>query len=77
MKAVCGSVIAFTGERPLQHANRCSSIGNSPRVRVHGGPTVADAILDRLLHQAHRLTLKGESLRRRHPQPKTPTDDPA
>lgn len=29
-----------------------------------GEPTIADAILDRLLHRAHRLTLKGESLRR-------------
>ena len=40
-------------------------------------PTVADAILDRLLHHAHRLTLKGESLRRRNPDPKTPSDSPA
>lgn len=28
-------------------------------------PTVADAILDRLIHNAHRLDLKGESLRKR------------
>jgi len=27
-------------------------------------PTVADAVLDRLVHTAHRLPLKGESLRR-------------
>ena len=27
-------------------------------------PTVADAILDRLVHNAHRLTLTGESLRK-------------
>jgi len=27
-------------------------------------PTVADAILDRVLHQAHKLDLKGESLRK-------------
>ena len=27
-------------------------------------PTIADAILDRLVHNAHRLTLKGESLRK-------------
>jgi len=27
-------------------------------------PTIADAILDRLLHNAHRLTLKGDSLRK-------------
>lgn len=29
-----------------------------------GDPTLADAILDRLLHNAHRLTLKGESMRK-------------
>jgi DNA replication protein DnaC len=28
-------------------------------------PTVADAILDRLIHNAHRIDLKGESLRQR------------
>lgn len=32
-----------------------------------GEPTLADAILDRLLHNAHRLALKGASLRRNHP----------
>jgi DNA replication protein DnaC len=30
-----------------------------------GEPTLADAILDRLLHQAHRFELKGDSLRRK------------
>lgn len=30
-----------------------------------GEQTVADAILDRIIHNAHRLELKGESLRRR------------
>jgi DNA replication protein DnaC len=29
-----------------------------------GDPTLADAILDRLIHNAHRLTLKGESMRK-------------
>jgi DNA replication protein DnaC len=28
-------------------------------------PTIADAVLDRLVHNAHRLQLKGESLRKR------------
>lgn len=31
---------------------------------VIGDPTIADAILDRLVHNAYRLTLKGESLRK-------------
>ncbi len=30
-------------------------------------PTLADAILDRLAHQAHRLELKGESMRKTRP----------
>ena len=35
-----------------------------------GDPTFGDAILDRLVHQAHRITLKGRSMRRKDP-PKT------
>jgi len=31
---------------------------------IIGDPTIADAILDRLVHNAHRLALKGESLRK-------------
>jgi DNA replication protein DnaC len=31
---------------------------------VIGDPTIADAILDRLVHNAHRLVLRGESLRK-------------
>ena len=29
-----------------------------------GNPTVADALLDRLVHNAHRIELKGESMRK-------------
>ncbi|SEN41916.1 ATP-binding protein, partial [Niastella yeongjuensis] len=32
---------------------------------VIGDSTVADAILDRMVHAAHRLELKGESLRKK------------
>lgn len=32
---------------------------------VIGEQTIADAILDRIVHAAHRLELKGESLRKR------------
>jgi DNA replication protein DnaC len=31
---------------------------------IVGDPTLADAILDRLIHNAHRIELKGESLRK-------------
>lgn len=30
-------------------------------------PTLADAILDRLVHRSHRIVLKGESMRRKRP----------
>lgn len=33
-----------------------------------GDPTLADAILDRLIHSAHRITLKGESMRKKEKQ---------
>jgi DNA replication protein DnaC len=29
-----------------------------------GDPTIADAILDRLIHDAYRITMKGESMRK-------------
>lgn len=32
-----------------------------------GSPTLADAILDRLVHHAHQLSLKGGSMRKLHP----------
>jgi DNA replication protein DnaC len=35
-----------------------------------GEPTIADAILDRIIHNAHRIELRGDSMRRKAP----PTD---
>ena len=32
---------------------------------IIGDPTLAEAILDRLVHNAYRITLKGESMRKR------------
>lgn len=42
-----------TSQLPLEHWHTCV-----------GDATFADAILDRLVHQAHRITLKGTSMRR-------------
>ena len=33
-----------------------------------GDNTLADALLDRLIHNAHRLALKGESMRKKRAQ---------
>lgn len=48
-----GSTI-ITSQLPTQHWHE-----------VIGDPTLADAILDRLLHNAHKLVLKGESMRKK------------
>lgn len=36
-----------------------------------GNPTLADAILDRLVHNAYKIPLKGESMRKRRTAPLT------
>ena len=39
-----------------------------PISRLHeqiGDPTLADGILDRLVHNAHKIEMKGESMRKR------------
>lgn len=42
---------------------------------VIGCPTLADAILDRLVHTAHRIKLKGESIRRSEGNPTHPAGE--
>ena len=49
-----------------------------PVARWHelvGNPTLGDAILDRVVHRAHRLELKGPSLRKRHAVTAAAPDD--
>jgi DNA replication protein DnaC len=52
-----------------RHASRSTIVTSQlPIEHWHealGDPTLADAILDRLIHNAHRIELKGESLRRK------------
>jgi DNA replication protein DnaC len=45
----------ITSQLPVEHWHDYLSLGN---------PTVADAILDRVISGAHRITLKGESMRK-------------
>ena len=42
-----------------------------------GDPIIGDAILDRVVHWAHRLELKGPSLRKRGAVSPTAESDPA
>ena len=47
-----------------------------PLEHWHGAisdPTLADAILDRLIHHAHKIHLKGESMRKKKPPTPPPT----
>jgi DNA replication protein DnaC len=37
-------------------------------------PTLGEAVLDRVLQAAHRITVKGPSMRKRHPEPPTGAD---
>ena len=53
-----------------RHTNRSTIVTSQLPVdhwhEVIGDPTLADAILDRLVHNAYRINLKGESMRKRH-----------
>jgi DNA replication protein DnaC len=53
-----------------RHGNRSTLVTSQlPVEHWHetiGDPTLADAILDRLIHNAYRIKLKGESMRKRH-----------
>jgi DNA replication protein DnaC len=51
-----------TSQLPLEHWHEAI-----------GDPTLADAILDRLVHSAYRITLKGESMRKRRAKSLTAT----
>lgn len=45
-----------------------------PREKWHehiGDPTVADAVLDRIIHKANTIALKGPSRRKERPQRKS------
>ncbi len=42
---------------------------------VIGDPNQADALCDRLLHNSHRITLKGASMRKTRKAPKTTSKD--
>ena len=44
-------------------------IKNSGALRYSATPTLADAILDRVIHNAYRIDLAGESLRKRRSSP--------
>jgi hypothetical protein len=60
-----------------RHGRRATLITNQLPVEhwhdLIADPTLADAILDRLVHNAYRITLKGGSMGKRHARTLTPT----
>jgi DNA replication protein DnaC len=53
-------------KRPfLQATNHTTAITNAATCAQIGDPSIADSILDRLVHNAHRIELKGESMRKK------------
>jgi DNA replication protein DnaC len=42
---------------------------------ILGDPTLADAIMDRLIHDAYQITLKGDSMRKRKTKIRKPKED--
>ncbi|WP_456813854.1 ATP-binding protein [Bradyrhizobium sp. USDA 4529] len=43
----------------------CVSVASTARPLRFGEPTIADAILDRIIHNSHRIALEGDSMRRK------------
>jgi DNA replication protein DnaC len=64
------------GDHPSDIASRRSTILTSqlPVSRWHeniGDPTLADGILDRLVHNAHGIEMRGDSMRKNRGKPST------
>jgi DNA replication protein DnaC len=61
-----------------RHGKRSTIITSQLPVKqwydVIGEKTIADAIMDRIVHSAHRMELKGESLRRKWNKKPTETN---
>jgi hypothetical protein len=49
---------------PMPDGPRCPMPPRCPRQMI-GNPTLTDAILDRLVNNAYRINLKGESMRKK------------
>src|SRR5205823_4779064 len=65
--SACVENIDYRAERGLNRSVIRALAQDSAWVKNHeqiGDPTLADAILDRLVHNAHRIELRGESMRK-------------
>jgi hypothetical protein len=60
----CNACRHRQGQDMTMERTRRGRLGKG-RERIIGDPTLADAILDRLVHAAYRIKLKGESMRKK------------
>ena len=62
---MAGSASEASRRQPTLPCSGCSRRASTSRAYAfRPSPSLADAILDRLVHNAHRIELKGESMRR-------------
>ncbi|MER8577079.1 ATP-binding protein, partial [Mesorhizobium sp. M1374] len=62
---------AFPATRSINFNADCNGPGDQGKVHheAFADPTVADAILDRIVHNAHRIVLQGDSMRKQKAAP--------
>ena len=60
------AIAASGAVNPHLSATYAITKASAPAVLTIADPTIGDAILDRVVHRAHRIELKGPSLRKRH-----------
>jgi hypothetical protein len=68
MEAMSSSTLLFDARL----GQSVSSFREGVRSRWHdqiGDPTLADGILDRLVHNAHRIEMRGDSMRKHRGKP--------
>ncbi len=80
---ICWAMAALTETERRDPWERCEEryqtrslilTSRMPVARWHeqiGDPTVADGILDRLVHSAHRIEMRGDSTRKNRSKPNT------
>lgn len=74
----CRNLFELIDSRTGRHSTvLVSQIPVSEWYDLFSNATYADAVLDRLTHQAYRLEMNGPSMRRKDPPPPPPVSDPA
>lgn len=66
MTLVVGLILLEVIDRRMRYGSLLIT-SQYPRTQWHGlfpDPTLADAVLDRVVHQSHQMHLKGESMRK-------------